>query len=171
MTTKKDRDEAVIPQDRIDVLAICNEVFVTNDGRFATPLQDGPKIMAKIRARIRDGAAQQAQQARREAATLWEIIDWLIGKSGTYKSEYIQASIVMLREMFEEKKDILAAPTGSETSEREDIVNTRDKVIQIIKYVHDYDQLGPENEERFAEIERDLSGVLACVDRLAKRKE
>lgn len=49
-------------------------------------------------------SAEPAQDdGKPEVATFEEMEGWLISKSGQYKSEYIQASIVMLRNMFEER--------------------------------------------------------------------
>ena len=41
-----------------------------------------------------------------QSATFKEMKEWLISKSGKYKSEYIQASIVLLRNMFVEKRKV-----------------------------------------------------------------
>jgi len=52
--------------------------------------------------------AESAEQARKEAATFEEIKDFLISKSGAYKSEYIQSAIIMLRDCFGSRAAILS---------------------------------------------------------------
>jgi hypothetical protein len=60
----------------------------------------------------------------REALSFDEIKEWLFSKSGNYKSEYIQASIVMLREMFSEKQaiDAIDAEKPSDNDARRHLV-------------------------------------------------
>lgn len=52
--------------------------------------------------------AESAEQARKESATFEEIKDFLISKSGIYKSEYIQSAIIMLRDCFGSRAAILS---------------------------------------------------------------
>lgn len=49
---------------------------------------------------------------RRGCATFDEIKEYLLGESVKYKSEYIQAAIVMLRIMFEERAAIMGGEAG-----------------------------------------------------------
>lgn len=74
-----------------------------------------------------------ALEKARDTISFDEIKEWLISKSGNYKSEYIQASIVMLRELFEEKQALAAIGAEKPPFDSEHKQGTYDNPIDAEK--------------------------------------
>ena len=90
--TEKDREEA---------LSIARDILTGPHRLSKTLIAEQIFDYGK---RIRTEAAREE---RERCATFDEIKEWLINKSSQYKTEYIQAAIVMLREMFSTCRSIL----------------------------------------------------------------
>ena len=90
-------------------LNLLGPIETLDDAAFRKTLGDGWSawLLAKKIIENRRSAILSAEPAqddgKPEVVAFEEIKDWLISKSGQYKSEYIQASIVMLRNMFDER--------------------------------------------------------------------
>ena len=111
-----------------------NFYFINNEG-----LADHCGTVYMLKADIPEHDKRIAEQARKDAATFEEIKDFLISKSGTYKSEYIQSAIIMLRDCFGSRAAILTPLQNVGNSEQ--IPTERNKLdiaVKTLEYFANY---------------------------------